>query len=58
MSNHRSGFYLTKEEVLNFPPEAYKSTWTLQNAISQKYSCGVSDEVARRIIDQYNKAKP
>lgn len=48
-----SGFFLTRDEVLNFPAEAYKNVATISRAISQKYSCGISDETARKIIEDY-----
>ena len=46
--------YLTKEEVLNFPPECYISVFVISNAVFGRYACGISSETAQRIINDYN----
>jgi len=48
---------LTKEQVMNFPPEAYESNYTIRVAISQRYSCGIDEETSARIIRDYRRAQ-
>lgn len=46
--------YLTREEVFQLPPEAFKSVFDLCNAVYTKFACGISTETAARIIRDYN----
>lgn len=45
--------FLARAEVLHFPAEAYASVSAIQNAILARYSVGVSNETASRIISDW-----
>ncbi len=53
----KSGMFLTKDQILNFPAETYRSIYTLKLKISDTYACGISDETAARIIADYCSKK-
>jgi hypothetical protein len=48
--------YLTKENIETLPASACESIYHLKLAISTKYSVGISDETARRILNDFAKA--
>lgn len=44
--------YLTREDLAGFLPD---DVFTIRSAVYHRYSCGISDETAERIIADYRE---